>query len=381
MSKQIRLAFVTNFCAHYHIKTFETLSKYYDCDFYFFSAGNEWYWQKKGDLYGGKFKYEYLKGFDIGGTRVTPSLVQRLLTEPYDVYVKSTAGRFALPATYSAARLRRKPFVLWTGLWRPLNSTAQRAFHPVTRHIMRNSDAVAVFGSAGAEYLSREGVDPSRIFIAPHAVDSEIQGQTITVEQKGELLRQLGVMPEKKVILFLGRLAPDKGIGYLVEALPLLQDKEAILVIAGSGPQEPELRQQMVSYGLEDRVRFAGYVGTTDTARYYSIASVLVLPSVGNTHAQETWGLVVNEAFFQCVPVIVSDVVGAAASGFVQDGVNGLVVPEQNSQALASALDKILGNPELGRQMGQHGHDLTLQYDYERQVLGFRHAIDYSLDK
>ena len=62
-----------------------------------------------------------------------------------------------------------------------------------------------------------------------------------------------------------------------------------------------------------------------------------------------------------------------------QDGVNGFVVPEQDSGSLASAIQKLLDDPELRAEMGTQGYDLTVQYDYERQVQGFRDAIEYAL--
>jgi len=69
-----RLAFVTNICAHYRVKTFETLARYRDVDYYFFSVGDEWYWQQQQGVRAGGFHYEYLPGFRVGRTRITPTL-------------------------------------------------------------------------------------------------------------------------------------------------------------------------------------------------------------------------------------------------------------------------------------------------------------------
>jgi len=98
-----RVAFVTTFCPHHREQTFETLSKYHDVDFYFFSAGNEWYWQREHGVKSGAFRHQYLWGFSLGRTRVTPSLLSRLWRGKYDVYIKCINGRFALPATYLVA--------------------------------------------------------------------------------------------------------------------------------------------------------------------------------------------------------------------------------------------------------------------------------------
>ena len=64
----MKIAFITNFCPHYRIKTFETLAKYHDVKYYFFSEGKEWYWRQQYGVYIGQFKYEYLKGFSVAKT-------------------------------------------------------------------------------------------------------------------------------------------------------------------------------------------------------------------------------------------------------------------------------------------------------------------------
>jgi hypothetical protein len=82
---------------------------------------------------------------------------------------------------------------------------------------------------------------------------------------------------------------------------------------------------------VDGTVRFAGYVPSRETRPYYALADLFVLPSITTASFKEPWGLVVNEAFNQGVPVIASDAVGAAAGGLVQSGVNGLIVPERDS--------------------------------------------------
>src|SRR5882724_3814544 len=168
----MRVAFITNICPHYRVKTFETLAKYFDLDFYFFSAGNEWYWQRQHGVKSGSFQHEYLPGVSVGGTRITPTLPYKLWSKNYDVYVKCIVGRFALPATLAVARLRGKPLVLWTGVWNRLQSPVHRLMFPLTRYVYQHADAVVVYGDHVKRYLTGEGVSAERIFSAHHAVDN-----------------------------------------------------------------------------------------------------------------------------------------------------------------------------------------------------------------
>jgi glycosyltransferase involved in cell wall biosynthesis len=86
---------------------------------------------------------------------------------------------------------------------------------------------------------------------------------------------------------------------------------------------------------------------------------------------------VINEAFNQGVPVIASDAVGAAAGGFVRDGFNGYIVPEQNSLELSIALQRILEDESLRDRLSNAARQTVAQWDNERMVAGFLDAIRF----
>ena len=102
-----------------------------------------------------------------------------------------------------------------------------------------------------------------------------------------------------------------------------------------------------------------------------------MLPSVTVPTGNEPWGLVVNEAFNQGVPVIVTDAVGAASGGLVQDGINGFIVPEKNSNAIAEALRQITDNPGLRNSLGRNAKRIVAEWNYARNVFGYQQAIEY----
>jgi glycosyltransferase involved in cell wall biosynthesis len=112
---------------------------------------------------------------------------------------------------------------------------------------------------------------------------------------------------------------------------------------------------------------------------YYALAYVFVLPSITLPAGKELWGLVINEAFNQGVPVIATDAVGAAAGGLLQDGINGFVVPEGNSQALKHALQLILQDTEVRERLSANAKQTISKWDNENMVMGFRRAVEYVL--
>lgn len=370
------VAFVTTFCPHHREKTFEILSSYYKTHFFFFSLGDEWYWQKKHGVRAGNFSHKYLWGFRIGRTRFTPTLPIALLKNDYDVYIKCINGRFALPVTYLIARFRRKPFILWTGIWTRLTTSFHRLAWFVTRYIYHHADAIVVYGEHVKRYLVAEGVNPRKVFVAPHAVDNESYSRDVPEEDRQAMREQLGIGSTHKVVLYLGRLEKIKGLRYLVEAFGMLKRKDSTLVLAGTGSEQPLLMQIAREKGVDKSVRFPGYVPAEKAIAYYAIAYVLVLPSVTLASGKELWGLVVNEAFNQGVPVIATDAVGAAAGGFVQDGINGYVVHEKDTQSLARALQKILDDDGLRNRLGENAKRAVPTWDNEHMVSGFRDAID-----
>jgi len=373
----IKVAFTTNLCAHYNVGTFEELSRHYDVDYYFYSAGDEWYWQQKHGVSAGNFHFEYLPGFDISNTRISLDLPIKLFRRSYDVYIKCINGRFALPITYLVARLKHKPFILWTGVWMRLQTPIHRLIFPFTRYIYRHADAIVVYGEHIKRYLVSEGADSQRVFVAPHAVDNNFYNRDVSPREQIALREELEINQDQKIILYLGRLEESKGISYLIEAFSQLKNQNTILILAGEGSLRQQLENQINALGIQSRVRFAGYVSINQSVVYYSLAWVFVLPSITLPTGKEPWGLVVNEALNQGIPVIATDAVGAAAGGLVLDGVNGFVVPEQNSSALLEALSRILESPEQHSNMSEKAKELIEKWDYELNVEGYSRAVEF----
>jgi glycosyltransferase involved in cell wall biosynthesis len=377
----MNVTFVTNICPHYRVNTFAILARYYNLEYFFYSAGDEWYWQPNIGVHTGDFRHTYLRGVQLGRhIRIVPSLVTKLWQGNYDVYLKCINGRFALPITYLIARLRGKPFVLWTGIWMTLQTPFHRVAFPLTRWIYRHADAIVVYGEHVKNYLIDLDVVAEQIFVAAHAVDNSAYNQPVCEQEKAALRDKLGLR-NCKIVLYLGRLEESKGVDFLVKAFALLNCDDAVLLVAGNGSVRQELEALVREKDLQHKTRFVGYVPPEDTPAYYAIADLLVLPSVTMPTGKEPWGLVVNEAMNQGVPVVATEAVGAAAGGLVQSGVNGFVVPERDSTALAQAIEQILTDSKLRGELSQGGRRVIAEWDNEKMVNGFRQAIEYAVSK
>jgi colanic acid/amylovoran biosynthesis glycosyltransferase len=376
-----RLAFVQTFCSHYTVGLFNLLAQHIDTQFFFYSDGGEWYWQAEHGVRSGDFPHTYLSGFRLGNTRIAPSLPWKLFCSRAQAILSCIDGKFSLPAAYVVARWKRVPFLLWTGIWCRVDTPLQRWMFPLTRYLYQHADGIVVYGEHVKRYLASEGVQPQRIFVAPHAVDNSFYSRTVFESEKEDLRRSLGIVRGQKVVLYLGRLEKNKGVQYLLKAFDSCDLSDAVLVIAGEGSQRSSLENLTTQLGFKERVRFAGYVPPKQTVAYYALASVVVLPSVSTPQGKEPWGLVVNEAFNQGIPVVATDAVGAVAGGLLWDQENGVVVPERDSDALARALKRLLEDPTARERMGAAAKRSIANWNYSVQANGFALALQTVLHR
>jgi len=377
-----KIGFVTNLCTHYRVRTFECLSQQHNVDFLFFSAGTEWYFQKSNGISRGNFRTVYSPRGNGSFLQRALEIFRLLLRGRYDVIIKCINNPIIVLTAYAAARIMRIPFILWTGIWTRMGTTAHRLMQPVTLYLYRHSDAVVVYGTHVRDYLTSEGVAAERIFTAPNAVDNAMYSAAVSEEDRSAIRDQYGVTPSDRVFLFIGRLEEGKGLDYLIDAFCTVaqSDDSALLLIAGDGSQQSLLERQAHQHGVASRVRFIGHVPVHETVKLYSIAYVYVLPSVTTPLFKEPWGLVVNEAFGQGVPVIGTTAVGAAAGGLLIDGENGFVVPERNAAALAGAMLRLLSDADLRSTLSGSARAKIATWTQERMAQGFTDAIHFVMN-
>ncbi len=374
--QKMKIAFITNICTHFLIKPFELLATKYNIDFYF-TGGQEKYWEKKNKLWLGNFSGKYLQGFYIFPKfKIIPSLVFRLLFGNYDVYIKCISDRFALPTTFLVAKAKHKPFIFWTGLWmHPKIFFHKISFIP-TKYIYRHSDAIVAYGDHVRRYLVELGISDEKIFCAWQAVDNKIFNKCVSDEEKLTLRKELGLSQEK-IVLYVGRLGEGKGLCYLIDAVSMMRDLSINLLFIGEGTLRRELEEKCKKFDV--KYRFLSHIQNVELYKYYTLADVFVLPSITTKTIKETWGLVINEAMNQGCPIVATDAVGAAVGGLVQNGRNGFVVPEKNSKKLKEAIECILKDEKLAKSMGECSREIIKNWTYPRMVAGFSEAVDYAV--
>ena len=215
-------------------------------------------------------------------------------------------------------------------------------------------------------------------FTVPYAVDNAFfAGRTAGERHRlPELRAELGLKPDRPVILFASKLQPRKGAADLLEAYRRLCDSDTAerlpyLILVGDGEQRSRLQNLCEDAGLEG-VRFAGFRNQTELPRFFALADVFVLPS-----RHEPWGLVVNEAMASGCPVIVTSEVGAAAD-LVSPGQDGFTFPAGDVAALTAILQRCFDGSTCLPCIGARAAKRMQHWDFEADVQGLRRALAHT---
>lgn len=272
----------------------------------------------------------------------------------YRAVVCGTAGRLALPGAWRGARRDGVPFVLWSALWAHPRSPAHVAGAQLLRAIYRDADAVVAYGSHVARFARAHGA--RRVVVAPQAVDDGFWGADVAATARP---------PTPFSVVFVGRDAPGKGLDVLLAAWAGadLRPPAASLALAGVERDAPP------------GVLALGPLAPAGVRNLLGGAAVVVVPSVRTRTFREPWGLVVNEAFHQSVPVISSNQVGAAAGGLVRHDRTGLVVAAGDADALAAALHRLYDDPGLRARLGESARHDVAAYTFAAWAEGFARVL------
>lgn len=281
-----------------------------------------------------------------------------------------------LPLGHAVAALRGIPLVVTV---HHSNRYTMRGGHPRAlllrgvggsseRQILPKARAVITLTASLADRLRAAGVATERIHVIASGVDPSLFQPAYPDPCRAV---------DRPRIVFVGRLAEQKGLLTLLRAIPLLRTPDTRVVLVGDGPQRAVLERAARSLGVADRVVFAGPLPHERVPAVLQHADVLVLPS-----RYEELGSVVLEAMHASVPVVASRVGGIPS--LVEDGVSGVLVPPGDPSALARAVDRVLTEPLLARRLVAGGVRVAASHRWDRlapQVLEvYRGVLDRAWD-
>jgi glycosyltransferase involved in cell wall biosynthesis len=222
----------------------------------------------------------------------------------------------------------------------------------VEKRCLETVDCVVATSPQEKEHMRSLVSTQGNIDIIPCGTDTKAFGKV----DRPTARQQLGITPEEKVVLYVGRFDPRKGIETLVRAMgqPDLRNLPSVklMIAGGSTPGEKDglerdrIESIVAELGLSGNTVFPGRLDHTQLPFYYAAADVCIVPS-----HYEPFGLVAIEAMASGTPVVASDVGGLQFTVVPEE--TGLLAPAQNEAAFAAAIHRILVNPAWREQLGR----------------------------
>ena len=219
-----------------------------------------------------------------------------------------------------------------------------------TRWLYQRATArIVTTGEMLREQLVRDnGIDPGKIDSVPTGIDA----MAFAPRDRGAARRALNLSESTPLIGIAATLRSWKGHRVLLDALPKLRRSEVRLAIVGDGPQRAALEAQTDALGLRRRVIFAGH--QHDVAAWLAAFDVFALPSTANEGVPQA----LLQALFMGVPCVTTD--AGAIPEIARDGETALVVPRDDSTALAAALDRVLLVPSIASGLAERAREYVV---------------------
>jgi glycosyltransferase involved in cell wall biosynthesis len=357
----VAIAILTTYLSDYRLPLYRLLAQRHDIEVLCYGGGERyapaWFADLDAQLAAADFPARRMDG----GRGEALALGRR-----YDGVVAPFAGGALLPAAYVGAHRYGKPFVFWASIWHQPRSVAHAIALPMTRRIFRHSDAVLAYGEHVRRFVASIRGRDSDVFVAPQCVEPELFRRAVSAEEVAAF-RAAHELGDGPLVLYAGRLVPEKGVEVIAQAWPAVST-EATLVVVGDGPLADRVA------GLP-RTRALGPLPRPELPVAYAASSFALLPSIPTPRFKEPWGLVCNEAFEQARPMIATTAVGAVAGGLVRDNQTGLVIAPNDPQALTRALYLLLEDGALTTRLGASAHQAVQPYTYDAAADAFDKAL------
>lgn len=201
---------------------------------------------------------------------------------------------------------------------------------------------VGVSDDTSRNLVKYEKISPRKIVTIPNGISGHVYDVRIDREAKR---RELGIAPDAKILGFASRLEPQKGVPYLLDAMPeiIRRVPQVLLLIVGQGREQSALERQVSELGIEQHVRFLGV--RFDMPELLGLFDVMVLPSVW-----EGLPMIILEAMAAGCPVVATSVGGVPTA--VRNEETGLLMKPGNPHAIVEAVSGLLNDGNRRERFG-----------------------------
>ncbi|MDU5110364.1 MAG: glycosyltransferase family 4 protein [Clostridium sp.] len=338
----MNIAFVTNIRAPYRILQFNEFAKIDNINFtayYTHKERENREWEAKANK---GYKEIYLEGINLFEKYGYINKGLYNLVKSNDIII---IGGYEQPTYILISILCRiigKPYIIsFDGIsTNRINNHENKIKKILKGIVIKNSDYILGNGKVSKRYFN-EIFDYSleRIYNQYLTVDGERINKLYKFKEelREEYRKKYNISSDEKVLIYSGRIIDIKNIDSVIKAINRLNKSDITLLIAGGGGLENQMKE--LASKLNVRMIITGFITKQEELfKHYFLADTLILPSI-----YEPWGLVVNEAMFAGLPVIVSEICGCSLDLVFEDE-NGSIINPNSIDNISNSIEKILYN-------------------------------------
>jgi glycosyltransferase involved in cell wall biosynthesis len=254
-----------------------------------------------------------------------------------------------LAAGLPVAWLLQKPIIMkMAGSGTAPKIYASRIGRQELRWLNRWAKKILILNEGMSQEAVDHGISPDKLAWMPNPVDTN-EFSPAAPDEQCQLRSRFGIPDTAPVVMYSGRLAPEKALPTMLDAFAALlkQIPNALLVLVGDGAIRLSLVEQAHQLRLSERnIRFTGRVDPHEVCLWLKIATVFVLVSPA-----EGFSCALEEAMSTGLPSVVSDI--PANRQLIENGVRGILVPVGDSERIAAAIAQLLQDSQLRQRMGE----------------------------
>ena len=281
--------------------------------------------------------------------------VRVLKKQEYDLVIFDGYSSPTMIFAISYCRRKKKKYLVsFDGI---LKQNDGRFLRILKKYLLNKACGVLFSNLSAEKYLSNYN---KNLYLYPFTslFERDMISNPLSSEEKLVLRKKLG-LKEDKIIISVGRFLELKGFDIAINSMQYLS-KEVGLYLVGGTPTEEYL--QLREKQDAGRIHFVDFMNKEALNEYYRAADVLIMPTRG-----DVWGLVINEAMANGLPIVSSDCCVAALE-LVKEGENGYIVPVDDEKALADAVSKVLESEETTRRMSEASLQIVRAYTFENMA-------------
>ena len=247
-----------------------------------------------------------------------------------------------------------------------------RLLRPLEQAMLRRANRIIATSAAYAQGSVSLSNHLTKLAVVPLGVPDANQAATNAMARSAALPTHIrDFVGQHRMILCVGRLVPYKGYGTMITAVSKIAS-DAVVVIVGSGPLQPELQAQIDAAGLRGRVMLAGRVHEENLELLRGTASVFCMPS---TERSEAFGVALIEAMAAGLPLVATRIEGSGVPWVNQHGETGLNVKPGDPEELAWALDSLLQDESLRKRLAKGARQRYVGLFTERAMVASTLAV------